>query len=232
MSQHGLQVELPRAVLAGCLATLSLTLPPATQSGNQWPSGGVVASVYGDGGELLGNATFDRLYSSGNATLDGLALSPQMLQFIAPSVPGYSDITVELRNLTPVGDLLWSTPALRLWAIPPWLSVLPVVATLVLAIVLQQVLVALVIGVWLGATAAYGNPASASGAKPMGPGDRPRSRLLQDRARPRLRALVCFADTQALTRSLARSVSSTAICAAQWAPARTHRPTRGLMIHD
>ena len=47
----------------------------------------------------------------------------------------------------------------RVWSVPPWLSILPPVATLLLAVWLRQVMVGLLVGIWLGATIAYGgNP--------------------------------------------------------------------------
>jgi len=49
-----------------------------------------------------------------------------------------------------VGDL--PIVYLKIFAIPAWISIFPPIATLILAIVLRQVIIALLVGVWVGVT--------------------------------------------------------------------------------
>ena len=94
-SSHGASVSVPPAALAGALATITLTLPPATPLGKPWPNFATALISDAATGVQLGNATVG-LYSSGNATLDGLALLTQSLQFDAPSSMGYTRLGVSL----------------------------------------------------------------------------------------------------------------------------------------
>ena len=114
--------------------------------------------MHSTSGELLGNSTLQWLNVS-NSSIGGLTLGRQSMSIGVPASGGYTQLDIELLH---GHNAVWSTQGgapMKLWAIPPWLSVLPALATVVLALVLQQVVVALSVGVFLGATFAYGlNP--------------------------------------------------------------------------
>lgn len=104
--------------------------------------------------------------------MDGLALTPQTIPLTAPAAMGYTQIGVTLLPVSSGGHphrpsrALWKSPksaarALRIWTVAPALSILPPIVTVLLALLLKQVIVALAFGVLLGATLVYGlNPLS------------------------------------------------------------------------
>lgn len=161
-AHHGVSLSTPLASLAGFNTSLALDLPPTDPTGAPWPHKIEAAVFEWDLPHQLGSAKFDP-YVSGNASLDGLALRPGIALLLTSPRAGYTRLEVQLRAAsgpTP-GRVLWSNSdegaaPLELWSIAPTLSLLPALVAVVLALVLRQVLVALAVALWLGATVVYG----------------------------------------------------------------------------
>ena len=94
-TMHGVTIGVPTA-LAGHVATITLSLPPATPAGNLWPSR-CHAFITDEAGHPLGNATLDT-FITGNATNDGLALDSLAVPFAAPAGAGHERLHIALFN--------------------------------------------------------------------------------------------------------------------------------------
>jgi hypothetical protein len=154
----GVALDTELVALSGFKTALTLGLPPTDPNGQPWPLKIDARVLDWDGSDRLGRASFDP-YVSHNASLDGRALSQTVqLELQSPHV-WYTRLEVQLSTTS--GELLWTNRAagaapLELWSIPPALSLIPCTAAVVLALLLRQVLVALFVALWLGATVANG----------------------------------------------------------------------------
>ena len=170
----------PPLHLTGMRTELQLSLPPLTPHGSVWPVNATVTVTDcgggGGGAHLL--AQLNLSLWSGDPPADGGRDLLRQHRIPVPRWPrsGYTEVGVRLEALQ--GDAvqgddngtpppLWAAACgsgggaarVRVWSVPPWLSILPPVATLLLAVWLRQVMVGLLVGIWLGATIAYGgNP--------------------------------------------------------------------------
>jgi hypothetical protein len=152
----GVKVTMPPATLSGQAATLTLTLPAATPAGHLWPLRLRVLVVAS--GQTLGNTTIAAYAGGANISVASDVIT---VPFVAPSSSGRERLRVTLLDEgRSAAAALWSSDGpVELWLIPPWLSIVAPVATVALALALRQVLVALALGVWLGATIVHGlNP--------------------------------------------------------------------------
>jgi len=125
---RSIELELPRVALSGVPFDLKVKL-----RGEGWPETGRVVVTAGE-------RTLHRA--------DGVALSDELeLEDVAaPDASGPIVVRV-------VGQ---ARARAHLSVIPAWLSILPPLFAILLAVVVREVVVALVAGVWLGATFAYG----------------------------------------------------------------------------
>ncbi len=127
-SGRTLALELPRVALDGIPFDASITL-----RGEGWPARGRV---------VVEDAAGRALYDEERALEAALALEAVR----APAASGRVRVRV-------VGH---ARAGASMAVIPGWLSLLPALFAIALAIALRDVIVALVAGVWLGATFAYG----------------------------------------------------------------------------
>ena len=150
-------VDLPVVALSGMRTSLSLSLPGLRTSGEPWPR--ETRALIHMGAATLFNESV-RLYAGSNASKsDYWTLSPSVeLNFTAPAA-GWADLTIEIASAS---GSLWvggRGGEYELWTMPAWLCLLPPLLTVILAVVSQQVLVALLAGVWLAETLMHGaNP--------------------------------------------------------------------------
>ena len=182
----GVCIVAPLVALTGMRTELQLSLPPLTPHGSVWPvNATVTVTDCGDGGGARVLAQVNLSLWSGDAPADGGRDLLRQHRIPVPRWPsGYTEVGVRLEALQgdeAQGDDSGTPPPLyaagcgggggsgggsgggaarvRVWSVPPWLSILPPVATLLLAVWLRQVMVGLLVGIWLGATIAYGgNP--------------------------------------------------------------------------
>ena len=135
-AERRLEVELPDLVLSGGRFDLQLRL-----SGDRWPATAQVEVEVG--GQNLARRDLALRSADG-----ALAREITVSDVRAPSASGTQRIMVR------VVDHARVRASLRV--IPSWLAILPPLLAIVLAIVFREVVVALVAGVWLGATFIHG----------------------------------------------------------------------------
>lgn len=145
-------------MLAGYTASVSLSLPPATHGGQFWPQHCRAHVRLATTGRLLANVSINP-YLSGNASEDGLMIRDDLdIPVIMPSgITAESvGISVALFDESEASPPLWaSSKPTTAWVLAPVLSILPPIATVGFALVLRQVIVALALGCWVGATLAF-----------------------------------------------------------------------------
>ena len=163
---RGVCVAAPLVTLAGMQTELSLSFPPLTPAGRPWPTS-LLANASECDGAILASANLTLWPGDANLTLfdDGgrsLLVTEHSLQI--GSWPGSGRTAVGVLLQDDAGETVWSSPcgeadATHVWSVPPWLSVLPPIVTLIAAVALRQVMVGLLLGIWLGATIVFGgNP--------------------------------------------------------------------------
>lgn len=136
---HPFTVDAPRLALSGI--AFELTITPATAAYIAPDSQGVSWRVRDERGRLL---------AEGRTPLDPRAPAPVQVTDLSLPASGSHTLTISL------GDSE-ETAAIRV--IPAWLSILPPLLAIVMALITRQVIVALFAGIWIGATFVYGyNP--------------------------------------------------------------------------
>ena len=128
--ERSIELELPRLALAGIPFELKVK-----RQGEGWPARGTI------------------VVSSGDTTLATreVDLEEEITLEDVPAPTASGSITVRVVDLARARG--------PLSVIPAWLSILPPLLAILLAVVVREVVVALTAGVWLGATFAYGfNP--------------------------------------------------------------------------
>ena len=126
-AQTELEVELPAVALAGGDFDLTLKL-----GGDAWPERGTVVIEAG------GRTLLER----------ELALGDEIELEDVPAPDESGPITVRVVDVARTGA--------SIRVIPGWLSILPPLLAILLAVVLREVVLALVAGIWLGATFVHG----------------------------------------------------------------------------
>jgi hypothetical protein len=132
--QAGVCLIPPPVSLSGFEADVGLHLPTLQPTGERWPEKCLVL-VWSGSSSLELNTS---IYANDTAVIT------------FPVTPRSGRTSFQVHVLDDQnGSVLWDG-AVALWSIPPWLSLLPPVLTVILALALRQVLFALLAGVWVG----------------------------------------------------------------------------------
>ena len=153
----GVCIDVPRVSLSGFAAALTVTLPALQPTGTPWPAmcRVLVLERHADANATLEYNTTVALY--GNVT-NGYSLADLQLSAQPPHSGHFVFEVSLLADTSGVSSQLWhggTGGELTLYSIPPFLSLLPPILTVVMAVATRQVLFALLMGVYLGSLLVY-----------------------------------------------------------------------------